>query len=174
VRQVPLAVLGTLLVSCGPRGNGPPPATAGVALEVIAPAALRDVVARERGKVVLVDFWATWCVPCVKGFPHTVELYRDYGPRGLSVISMSLDDPSERGRVLEFLKRVGATFPNYLSAAGGGTASVEALGIEGVPHYRIYDREGRVAKDFSVDPAAERQYAPEDIDREILQNLERP
>lgn len=183
-RAVFLAAILGLLVSCGRTGDGPTAPQAGpaaadggeqaaaVSLKVVAPGELASLVAAERGKVVLVDFWATWCVPCIQQFPHTVELHRKLGPRGLSVISMSLDDPSSEERVLAFLTKQGATFSNFLSAAGGGSTSAEAFGIEGVPHYRIHDREGRIAKEFSADPSADAQFRPEDIEREIRRILD--
>ena len=46
------------------------------------------LVEQRRGEVVLVDFWATWCIPCVQQFPHTVDLHRKYAGRGLAVISV--------------------------------------------------------------------------------------
>src|SRR5215471_17519267 len=45
-----------------------------------------------KGKVVLLDFWATWCTPCREEIPHFVELQKQYGPQGLQVIGISMDD----------------------------------------------------------------------------------
>jgi thiol-disulfide isomerase/thioredoxin len=144
------------------------------ALEVIDPGRLAAAIARLEGKVVLVDFWATWCGPCVKQFPHTVELSRKYGAQGLQVITMSLDDPSDEKKVLEFLKQQGAAgpFTNYLSSLGGGTASAEALNIDGgVPRIRVYGRKGELGADFFTDPAAARQYRPEDVEAAVVKLL---
>ena len=67
----------------------------------------RATLAKLRGKVVLVDFWATWCPSCVEQFPHTVELHRKYAERGLAVVSVSLDEPEAEPQVREFLGRQG-------------------------------------------------------------------
>ena len=61
-------------------------------------------IAKHRGKVVLVDFWATWCLPCVEQLPHTLELGQQMADRGLAVVTVSCDEPDgigPRGRILE-------------------------------------------------------------------------
>lgn len=107
--------------------------------------------------MILVDFWATWCGPCTKEFPRTVEMARKYGDRGLSVVSVSLDDPASRDAVLKFLHQQGATFTNLLSQHGLDDKSFEEFQIEGgaIPHYKIYDRQGEEIRSFvSGDPTA--------------------
>ena len=132
----------------------------------------RETLAKNRGQVVLVDFWATWCAPCLAQFPHTVELHRKYQDRGLAVISVSLDDPSEAARVREFLQEQEADFDNLLSEHGGGTEAVDAFGLPGsVPYYRVYDRSGELQHEFGVDPQAERQFTPADIEAAVSELL---
>jgi thiol-disulfide isomerase/thioredoxin len=99
-----------------------------------------------RGKVVVADFWATWCPPCVSQFPHTVELSRRYVGTEFAVISVSMDEPEDQEKVLRFLREQGATFDNLISQYGVGEAGFTAFEIEGgaVPHYKVYDREGRL------------------------------
>src|SRR5262245_60465530 len=66
----------------------------------------------QKGKVVLIDCWATWCAPCVKKFPHFVETHKKYADKGLVCVSLSLDkfteDEFNRDKVLKFLKEKGA------------------------------------------------------------------
>jgi thiol-disulfide isomerase/thioredoxin len=127
---------------------------------------------KHRGKVVLVDFWATWCAPCVKQFPHTVGLERKYKDRGLAVISVSLNEPSEEPQVREFLEGQGARFDNLVSKYGGGTEAIDAFGLPGpVPCYRVYDRAGELRHEFAVDPSAERQFTPDDIEAAVKELL---
>ncbi len=125
-----------------------------------------------RGQVVLVDFWATWCMPCVQQFPHTVDLHREYGPRGLAVMSVSMNEVEEEPQVREFLDQQEAGFTNLLSKYGGGTEAIEAFELPGsVPCYRIYDRDGGLRHEFAVDPLADEQFAPEDVTRAIVELL---
>ena len=56
---------------------------------------LKEAVLRNRGKVVLIDFWGEFCPPCKAGFPHIVQLHRQYARQGLVVISVSIDDVSQ-------------------------------------------------------------------------------
>ena len=179
---LPATMLGLLIAGCKPSaetgsaigpGNvdlGPPatdappadgtlspeggPRLGSTSLEVVDAAGYQSVLDNHRGKVVLVDFWATWCVPCRQGFPHTVELSRAYADDGLAVISVSLDDPDEsKDAALEFLQEQHADFTNLISSLGSGTESVEAFDIDGggVPHYKLYDREGALIRKFSSD-----------------------
>src|SRR3954465_6271496 len=66
---------------------------------------LEKAVADEKGKVVVVDFWATWCGPCVKSFPHLVEIPQRYHERGLVCIAASLDNASDSDEVERFLEK---------------------------------------------------------------------
>jgi thiol-disulfide isomerase/thioredoxin len=63
-----------------------------------------------RGKVVILDFWATWCVPCRVEIPHFVELQEQYGNKGLAVIGVSLDEQGLEV-VKKFVKQFGVNYP---------------------------------------------------------------
>jgi thiol-disulfide isomerase/thioredoxin len=64
-----------------------------------------------KGKVVLLDFWATWCGPCVEEMPHLVELYKKYKERGFEVLAISVDAKSDRYKVAPFVETHKLTFP---------------------------------------------------------------
>jgi len=149
-----------------PDGNSEPPLadvtdavdslpTAGspeVTLVTVTPQEFDAVVAEHKGKVVFVDFWATWCVPCRKAFPKTVEVAEKH-PDELVVISMSFDDPEARPDALEFLTEQKATFENLMCKLGGGDESFNAydIGDAGLPYFRLYDRDGELVKVFKND-----------------------
>lgn len=100
---------------------------------------------RQRGKVVLLDFWATWCPPCVEDFPRLVAWHEKYGPQGLAVVSVSVDTLDNRQAVAEFLKRQGATFPAFILDAPNYDDFVTAFDSDwsgAVPALFIYDRAG--------------------------------
>src|SRR5262245_34968320 len=72
--------------------------------------ALEAKIAEHKGQVVFVDFWATWCLPCVEGFPHTVSLAKEYKKQGLATIAVSFDQIDDEPKVREFLAKQGADF----------------------------------------------------------------
>ena len=115
---------------------------------------LTDWITKHHGKVVLVDFWATWCGPCVKGFPHLVELSNKHRDAGLAVISVSMNEPKDRPSVLAFLERQKADFENLLPEYGAGSKFLEAFDLRGdVPFYKLYDSKGVLRFSFSDDPS---------------------
>lgn len=91
-----------------------------------------------RGKVVLIDFWATWCPPCRKGLPETQKFADTYGNKGLAVLAISDEDAKT---VSPFLKENHYTFPTYLDA---GSKVSEAYHIEAIPTVVIIDKEGHL------------------------------
>jgi len=124
-----------------------------VSLQKIDGDGLAKVLREKRGKVVLVDFWATWCDPCRARFPHTVELHHRFADLGLEVVSVSIDDPEDEATVREFLTSQGATFDNFLSVYGLGSEFVAAFGLPSgaLPQYKLYGRSGEVRHRFGVE-----------------------
>ncbi|MCE9528453.1 MAG: TlpA family protein disulfide reductase, partial [Planctomycetales bacterium] len=81
---------------------------------------LAALIAKNKGNVVFVDYWATFCGPCKKAFPHTVELHKKHQAEGLAVISVDFDLLEDQEKALAFLKKQGATFDNLISKYDGG------------------------------------------------------
>jgi thiol-disulfide isomerase/thioredoxin len=143
-----------------------------ITVQIVDRQAFDRLLAGHLGKVVLVDFWATWCPPCVQQFPHTVELARRYADQGLAVVSVSIDDADDIERVRTFLAERKATFDNVLADAGSSNATANAFELDaGVPQYRVYDRSGQLLRSFAVDPEAERQFTPDDVEQAVRQAL---
>lgn len=102
----------------------------------------RDVSSEQwRGKVLLVDFWATWCPPCRKEMPEFEELYKRYQERGFMVIGISLD--FDEKDVIKFAKELGITYPLLMS-----TSPVQEQwgGLRGIPTTFLVDRTGVIRK----------------------------
>ncbi len=93
-----------------------------------------------RGKVVLLNFWATWCVPCRTEMPAIEALYQRYKARGLDVLAVNLDVLSTAG-VEVFVKEVGITFPIILDPSW---AAARAYRVFGLPTTYLIDRAGNV------------------------------
>jgi thiol-disulfide isomerase/thioredoxin len=92
-----------------------------------------------QGKVVLVDFWASWCEPCKASFPVMEDLHKKYGPQGLVLIAVNVDE--KRTDMEVFLKKNAASFALVRDA---GQKLVEKTGIATMPSSFLIDREGRV------------------------------
>mgnify|MGYP002634958771 CR=1 FL=1 len=133
--------------------TSPAAAKNGVTLQSVSPAEFDAIIARHKGKVVLVDFWASWCVPCRKAFPQTVEFAKKHAEDGLVVVSMCFDDEDGREAALEFLNDNNATFENLMCRFGGETESFESyeIGDAGLPYFRVYDRAGTLKHAFKND-----------------------
>lgn len=114
---------------------------------------LEAMIAQHKGKIVFVDYWALWCHPCVEFFPHTVETFEKYRDQGLTVIAVSFDDPAEKEHeVRRFLAEHRADFENLISTYEAGPDAFEKFGIDLVPHFRLYDREGKLRKKWDAEP----------------------
>ncbi len=94
---------------------------------------------RYRGKVVLLDFWATWCDPCKDEIPHFIDMQDRYGPHGLQVIGISMDDDETLAR--DFYRQFKM---NYPVAMGNADLAGQYGGILGLPITFIIDPEGRI------------------------------
>jgi peroxiredoxin len=103
-----------------------------------------------RGKVVLLDFWATWCVPCREETSHFVDLQQKYGGEGLQIIGVSMDDSTDPVR--SFYQQFHMNYPVVMGTADVGGAYG---GVLGLPIAFLIDREGRIyAKHIGATDAA--------------------
>jgi len=93
-----------------------------------------------RGKAVLLNFWATWCGPCKIEMPWFVELQEKYGPQGLQVIGVAMDDAGVKA-ITAFARKMGVKYPILQ-----GTEQVADLygGLDGLPTTFFLDRSGKV------------------------------
>jgi thiol-disulfide isomerase/thioredoxin len=143
-----LAALG--LAGCSQHSTSPPPPkeaaiAAGAIGSRLPDFSVRDLRGREissadlRGKVVLIDFWATWCQPCKKEMPGYQKLLDRYGSRGFAVVGFKFETMKDTEDPLVFAKKLGVRYP--LAVATDGLKQ-KFGGIEGLPTTMLYDRQG--------------------------------
>src|SRR6266480_4788821 len=96
-----------------------------------------------RGKVVLIDFWATWCQPCKKEMPGYQKLLDLYGSRGFAVIGLKFDTMMDMEDPVTFAKKLGVRYPLAVAA---DDLKQKLGGIEGLPTTMLYDRQGILRK----------------------------
>ena len=120
---------------------------------------IQKAIAAQKGHVVLVNFWATWCGPCVAEFPAIVQVSRQYKKQGLSVITVSADAARDRiTKVQPFLVKQGVTFPVYLERSVDPEDFINAFDTTwqgDLPRTFIYDRQGHRVKTLSGEQTAQ-------------------
>jgi len=109
---------------------------------------LKHLVADFKGKVVVLNFWATWCTPCIEEFPGLLRLQRTYRDKGLELIFVSIDHPKKSlTQVGAFLRRMKVDFPTYIKKTADDEVFINSVygGWSGaIPATFIYDRQGRL------------------------------
>jgi cytochrome c biogenesis protein CcmG/thiol:disulfide interchange protein DsbE len=130
-------VIGALAVTTGAAAVAVGEAAPAFAL----PTAAGDTVTLDklRGRVVYVDFWASWCSPCRRSFPWMNEMQQKYGPRGLTIVGINVD--KKRADAERFLQQTPAAFTVVYDEAG---VSPAAFDVKGMPSSYLIDAQGKV------------------------------
>jgi thiol-disulfide isomerase/thioredoxin len=112
---------------------------------------LRQRISHLKGKVVLVDYWATWCPPCRAAMPHTLELAQRHAPDGLALITVAFNDADQGAQVADFLRNSGADHESHISRYGQQKRSFDEFHIQGgaIPYFQLYDRQGILRYSFT-------------------------
>ena len=138
-RLPPLLFLSTLLLAGALRAQPAPPFVV---------ASLDDstsYLANEsfEGTVYLVDFWATWCPPCVEALPEMEEMYKEYHPKGFDILSLSFDSSDDR---IRRFREKAYSMPWRHGRLAGGFNDVVSLSfqLQNIPHYVLIGRDGQI------------------------------
>lgn len=97
-----------------------------------------------KGKVIILDFWATWCPPCRKGIPDLVDIKKQYGSKGVEIIGISVDQET-KDEVVPFMKEYGI---NYPIVYGNMNVYQQYGGIRAIPTSFIIDKEGKIVASY--------------------------
>jgi thiol-disulfide isomerase/thioredoxin len=120
-------------------------------LKPVDEAGYAKLVAASKGKVVLVNFWATYCVPCRKEMPQLVALEARLRARGFQFVTISADEPEQRGAAGMFLDKIKVPSPTYIRKAKDDDkfiALVDRKWDGALPALFLYDRQGRKVRSF--------------------------
>src|SRR5437879_2501079 len=169
--SIPVLALFAVMIGCGSpepssasstgRRSPAPPSIAipdPIAVAEVRGEALDAAIRSYKDKVVVADFWATWCEPCVKRFPHLVEMHKKYADKGLVCVSVSMDllFPKEGYRheqILDVLRKQGAAFPNFIALEPNDDEKAIAARFgeyyRNIPYLVILDKAGRRIWDSS-------------------------
>jgi thiol-disulfide isomerase/thioredoxin len=141
---LPLFLLGAVLLCSSPvsRADDSVDTSKPVDLQFTAVDGRQVDLAKLRGKVVLIDFWATWCPPCRAISPDIVAAYNKYHSQGLDIIGISVD--SDKSALIAFTKAEGAPWPQYFSDDGSDNPIAARFGVEMFPTLFLLDKKGKI------------------------------
>ena len=98
--------------------------------------------AKMKGQVVLIDFWATWCGPCIAGLPELKEVYAKWQPKGFEILGISLDDDEEA--LATMVKEKDMPWPQFFDRENASNRYAEQYGITGIPTLWLIDKQGNL------------------------------
>jgi thiol-disulfide isomerase/thioredoxin len=111
-------------------------------------AGLQQRLTASRGKVVVLNFWATWCKPCIEEFPDLLKLRAEYADKGMHLVFVTIDEPKKAEReVRTFLRKMGVNFETYIKKVKDDEAfinSVDSKWSGAIPATFIYNKQGKL------------------------------
>ncbi|MEI8383421.1 MAG: TlpA disulfide reductase family protein [Planctomycetota bacterium] len=141
-----------------------------ISVRVVNKAGYDKIINANKESVIVVDCWATWCVPCRKGFPETVKMAKAYADKGVVVVSLCFDDPFKGqvpDKVKEFLVKQDAQFENLVSSLDISQDGADAFEIPNgaLPHFKIYGKDGKLFKKF--ESGENKEFTHEEIEAAV-------
>jgi thiol-disulfide isomerase/thioredoxin len=174
-RVVPgLLVIGMLAWFVQDGGRSSAQTAPAVVLKPIKYGELAEAVRAQKGKVLVIDVWADFCVPCKREFPNLVRLHKKYAEQGLVCFSVTVDPPSDQAkeRCEKFLEKQQATFTNFFMDEPSAVWQ-NRWDLPGPPCVFVFDRQGKRAGKFFQDPTAEKGFTYEDVEKLVRELLDR-
>lgn len=112
--------------------------------------------AEHKGRVVVIDWWATWCPPCIKELPRFKQVVNTFGPKGVAFVGISLD--SDRDKLAAFLGKEEMTWPQYSDGLGWKNVLSVQLNVRSIPAVWLVDKKG-VLRDMNASAGLEEKIA---------------
>jgi len=97
-----------------------------------------------KGKVVLIDFWATWCGPCIAELPHVLTTYEKYHEQGFEIIGISLDKEEDKAKLEKFIANKNMPWPQHFDGKGWGNELAKKYGIGSIPATFLIGADGKI------------------------------
>lgn len=127
------------------QGSSPAPA-----LIPFSEKSISEVRSQNIGKVLVVNFWATWCKPCLEEFPDLLRIREQYARKGVEVVFVSIDDDARaKQKVTTFLRKMKVSFPTYIKETSDDERFINSIHPDwsgALPATFIYDRKGELRK----------------------------
>jgi thiol-disulfide isomerase/thioredoxin len=114
-------------------------------------AGYQQLVASNKGKVVLVNFWATWCAPCRQEMPALVKLDGELRQKGFKLVTISADEAEEEPQARKFLQQQNAPSPAFIKKAKSDEKFINAIDVKwsgALPASFLYDKTGKKVRSF--------------------------
>jgi len=114
---------------------------------------LESILTENKGKIIYVDFWASWCAPCIKEMPASRKLFENYTSKGVTFIYISLDDDFAKWK-LSSSKHLESKSSSYVVADKYSSVFLDELQVETIPRYLLYDQNGKLVHENAPRPSS--------------------